>query len=332
MKKILFTGKRLFMKFSNLEYFETRAKKAQMRITPVRSESEEELKKEAKDASALVVIARKISPEIINTMEQCELILLLSVGYDCVDVKAASAQGIPVSNTPVYCTDEVANHAMTLILSIARKIPVIIPKTQNAYWDYAFTKPIYNFKDKNLGIIGLGKIGRTIVPKAIGFGMKVIAYDPYVDDDIFRLLEVHRKYELDDLLREADYITIHALLTPETYHLIDERALETMKETAVLINTARGNIIDEKALYQALKQGTICGAGLDVLSKEPPSKDNPLLGAPNTIVTPHVAWYSEESFKRDMVQGMDELLNVLNGHRPRYIVNPEIFGMKKERS
>jgi D-3-phosphoglycerate dehydrogenase len=213
-------------------------------------------------------------------------------------------------------------------MCVARKIPEIIPQTGKGYWEYAYTKPVYNFRDKILGIVGLGKIGRTIVPKARGFGMRIAAYDPYVDDDIFQLLDVDRKYDLPDLLGEADYITIHAPLTPETRLMIDAGALALMKKDAILVNTARGDIVDEAALAEALHEGALGGAGIDVLSTEPPDPSNPLLSAPNTVVTPHLAWYSEESFVRDMVQGMDEAQRVLSGRRPRHIVNPEIFGRR----
>jgi D-3-phosphoglycerate dehydrogenase len=262
-------------------------------------------------------------------MDRCKIILTLSVGYDCVDVEAATERLIPVCNTPAYCTDEVSNHAFTLILSLTRKIHHIVPKSKEAVWDYKYTKPILNFRHKSLGIIGLGRVGRALVPKAKGFGMKVCAYDPYVEDDIFALLGVERKYELEDLLRDADYITIHAPLTPETFHLIDAEAFSKMKKSAVLINTARGSIIDEGALCEALDAERIAAAGVDVLETEPPPADNPLLAKQNALVTPHVAWYSEESFEADMIDGMDELERVLQGKRPRYIVNPEIFGRKK---
>jgi D-3-phosphoglycerate dehydrogenase len=328
MKKVVFTGFRMFAKFKDFSYFENRAAEAGLKIVYVKSDNDEDLIEEVKDASAIVLIARNITPRIIDSLEKCELIQTLSVGYDCVDVAAATAKKIPVCNTPVYCTDEVANHAITLVLSVARKIHLIIPNTRNASWDYLYTKPVYNFKDKTFGIIGLGRIGRTIVQKAKGFQMKVAAYDPYVDDDIFRLKDVDRKYELDDLLRESDYITIHAPLTTETFHMINDRAFDLMKESAVIVNTARGAIIDEDALCRALEKGKIAGAGIDVLEKEPPTGDTQLVKLKNAVVTPHIAWYSVESFKRDMVLGMDELISVLDGRRPRYIVNPEIFGMR----
>jgi len=314
------------MKWSNLDYFEKRAEEANAEIVPVRANDDEGFRSAVRDASAIIVIARKIPAEVIEGLSQCELILALSVGYDCVDLHAATEKRIPVSNVPAYCTDDVANHAMTLLTAVARKIPSLISETRAARWDYNIAKPVYTFRGKALGIIGLGKIGRALIGKAKGFGMEVEAYDPYVDDDIFALLEVKRRYELEDLLKRADYISIHAPLTAETDRLIDGSAFALMKKSAVLVNTARGEIVDEKALYQALEDRRIAGAGIDVLSTEPPQKGNKLLELENLVVTPHIAWYSEESLARVKVQGMDEVVGVLNGRRPRYIVNPEIFG------
>ena len=328
MNKVIFTGQRLFMKFPQLDYFEGRMAEADGLLVCVRDESPLALREQAGDAAAVVVIARPVDRQLIEAMERCRLILTLSVGYDCVDVSAATERGIPVCNTPAYCTDEVANHAMTLILAVSRKLHLILPKTREGLWDYKFARPILNFRDKCLGILGLGRIGRAIVPKAKGFGMRVAAYDPYLDDDLFALLGVKRCYELSDLLREVDYLTIHAPLTAETHHLIDGPALRCMKPQAVLVNTARGPIVDEAALCEALRQGAIAGAGIDVLESEPPPASNPLLGLENALVTPHIAWYSEESHEADMVQGMDELVRVLTGHRPRFVVNPEIFGRR----
>lgn len=328
MEKIVFSGYRIFMKFNDLEYFKQRAEEAGMKVLGVRSESDEELKNELRDASAVVVIARTINSGMIEAMQKCKLILALSVGYDCVDVRAATLKGIVVSNLPNYCTDEVSNHAVTLLLSVARKLMLIIPRTKKAHWDYNFTKPIFNFKERKLGIIGLGRIGRCVVPKVKGLGMRVVAYDPYLDDDIFRLLGVERRYELEELLSDVDYLSIHAPLTPETYHMIDSKALSLMKEHGVVVNTARGGIIDERALIAAISEGRIAGAGLDVLEEEPPRADNPILALEQVIITPHIAWYSEESFHREMKDGMDEIIRVLSGHRPRFIVNPEVLWKK----
>lgn len=317
------------MKFPNLDYFVKRLKAIDCRLVEVRDQSNEALTAEIKDAAAVVVIARKLDAEIIEAMESCKIILTLSVGYDCVDVAAATARSIPVCNTPAYCTDEVSNHAITLLLALARKIHLIVPKSREGIWDYKYTKSIFNFRDKTLGIIGLGRVGRALVPKAKGFGMKTCAYDPYVEDDIFALLKIERKYELEDLLEDSDYISIHTPLTTETHHMIDAPALAKMKKHAIIVNTARGPIIDEEALCEALDAGTIAAAGIDVLATEPPAADYPLLAKPNALITPHVAWYSEESFEKDMIDGMDELERVLKGRRPRFIVNPEIFGHRK---
>ncbi len=329
MEKVVFTGHRLFMKFPNLVYFEKRLKDIGCELVSVNDEGDEVLKAQVKDAVAVVLIARTLDADIIGALERCKIILTLSVGYDCVDVGAATDKLIPVCNTPAYCTDEVANHAITLLLALARKIHLILPKSRDAVWDYKYTKPIFNFKDKTLGIVGLGRVGRALVPKAKGFGMKVCAYDPYVEDDIYALLEVERKYELDELLGDSDYISIHTPLTPETFHLIDAATLGKMKKHAIIVNTARGPIIDEAALCEALDRRSIGAAGIDVLETEPPAANNPLLSKENALVSPHVAWYSEESFEADMIDGMDELERVLRGQRPRFIVNPEIFGLKK---
>jgi D-3-phosphoglycerate dehydrogenase len=317
------------MKFrDHLDYFGKRVQEAEAEIVPVETSDEQTFQHAVSDASAIVVIDRRISAKTILQLTKCEHILALSVGFDCVDVEAATVKRIPVSNVPAYCTDDVANHALALLLSITRKIPLLIEETKAGQWDYNPARKIFNYREKTLGIVGLGKIGRTLVPKAQGFGLNVTAFDPYLADDIFELLGVHRWYEFDELLENADYVSIHAPLTQETYHLVDERAFDTMKETAYIVNTARGKIIHEEALYQALSKRRIAGAAIDVLEIEPLLEDNKLLTLENIIVTPHIAWYSEESFHNSMVQGCDETVRVLNGLRPRFIVNPEVLGKK----
>jgi len=317
------------MKFEGLEYFRSRAKDEGLHIIEVRTEDEGKFAEQIKAANAISVINRRISAQTIAALECCELIHTLSVGYECVDVAAATAAGIPVCNTPAYCTDEVANHAMTLLMSVARKIHVIMPATRSGVWDYNFTRPILNFRDKTLGILGLGRVGRMLVPKAKGFGIRVCAYDPYLDDDIFEMVGVDRCYELEDLLTQSDYVSLHTPLTPETRGMIGARELERMKPSAVIVNTARGALWDEAAVGDALRDGTIAGAATDVLAAEPPDRGHPFLQLENMLVTPHVAWYSEESFQREMKDGMDEVVRVLAGLRPRAIVNPEIFGRRQ---
>ena len=317
------------MKFESLEYFRARAKDEGIQIIEAHADEEAQFAAQVKDAHALAVIDRRVSAQTIAALKCCELIQTLSVGYECVDVAAATAAGIPVCNTPAYCTDEVANHAMTLLMSVARKIHIILPATRGGVWDYNFTKPILNFRNKTLGILGLGRVGRALVPKANGFGIRVVAYDPYLDDDIFQMMGVGRCYEPADLLEQSDYVSIHTPLTPETRGMIGEEELKQMKPSAVIVNTARGAIWDEGALANALQNGTITGAATDVLASEPPDSEHPFFNLPTILVTPHVAWYSEESYRKNMADSMDEIIRVLSGLRPRAITNPEVFGRRK---
>jgi len=328
VNKVVLLGNRLFMKFPDLGYLQMRAAEADATIVSTKGFSDDEILEELRDASAIVLIGHPVTDAMMDAAPQCKLIMTLSVGFDVVDVAAATARGIPVSNSPVYCSEEVAQHAITLALAVGRKIHELIPHTHAGGWDYKQVRPIHTFRNRRYGIIGLGRIGRHSARLAQGLGMSVVAYDPYVDDDIFEMLQVERSYELSPMLQEVDYLTIHSPLTDETYHLIDGAALALMQPNTVVINTARGAIIDIPALERALQSGTIGGAGIDVLEVEPPEGTEPLLTLPNAIVTPHIAWYSEESHHQNMVLGMDELVRVLTGLRPRYVVNPQIFSRR----
>jgi D-3-phosphoglycerate dehydrogenase len=322
-KKIVTAGDRVYMKFFDLEFFHESAKEAGAGIHPFRSFDDKKFKAEITDADALILIDRPLSKAHIEAMNNCRIVLALEVGYDFIDVGACTEKGIVVCNVPAYCTGEVSLHAFTLLLAVHRKLKLLMEETAGAGWDYNLCKPLHYPEGKKIGIVGLGKIGRQMVPKALAFGMEPIAYDPYLTDDIFDLLGVKRCYELDELLNEADYMTLHVPLTEETRHMIGSRELGLMKPHAVIINTCRGKVVEEKPLYNALKQGIIAGAGLDVLETEPPDKENPLLSCPTCIVMPHIAWYSDQSMERLRVQGMDEVMRVLNGKRPRHPVNPE---------
>jgi len=184
---------------------------------------------------------------------------------------------------------------------------------------------------KVLGIIGFGRIGGEVARRAKGFDMRVIAYDPYVPRDIALSLGVELT-SLENLLRESDFVTIHCPLTRETYHMIDENKLRLMKKSAFIINTARGAIIDEKALYRALKEGWIAGAALDVYEVEPLPPDSPLLDLGNIILTPHIAWFTEEALRRLEFMACEEALRILRGEMPRNVVNIEVLGRRRDRS
>ncbi len=326
MKRVLFAGERLFMKFGGLDYFADRLGAAGYGLISGRGMSENELLDAAREASAIVVIAQPVTRRLIDAMERCEFIMTLSVGYDCVDVQAATDRRVPVSNSPTYCSEDVANHAMTLLLAVSRKLHLTTPKTTTAIWGYDYARPIFQFRGRRLGIVGLGKIGRALVGKAKGMGFEPAAYDPYLADDIFEMCGVRRCYEFSELLESSDCISVHAPLTGETRHLFDGAAFDRMSAEAVFVNTARGAIVDQDALVRALDEGRLGGAGIDVLEREPPAPEEPILSCAGALVTPHIAWYSEESFRRNRELGMDELIRVLDGGRPRYVVNPAIYG------
>lgn len=325
-KSVLFAGNRLFMKFAGLDYFSSRLNEAGFSVISGEGMDSRELETAAADASAVVVIAQPVTRRLLESMPKCEFVMTLSVGYDCVDVAAATSLGIPVSNSPTYCSEDVANHALTLLVTVARKLHLTTPAVKAGGWTYAYTKPIFRFRGRTLGIVGLGKIGRALVPKARGLGFDVVAYDPYLADDVFAAWGVDRCYEFDELVERSDAISIHAPLTGETRHLFDASVFESMARDSVLVNTARGSIIDQDALVAALESGQIAGAGIDVLEREPPAADEPILSCERALVTPHIAWYSEESFEQNKSLGMDELIRVLSGGRPRYVVNPAVFG------
>ena len=325
MKKIVTAGDRVYLKFFDMDFFHIKAKEANAELIPFKGFDDKDFKKVLEDADALIVIDRKIEKEHIDAMKKCRLILALEVGYDFIDVEYATKKGIIVSNVPAYCTNEVAVHAFTLLLAVNRKLKNLMAETETGGWNYNVGKPLYEVGGKILGIIGLGRIGRRVVPKAKGFDMEVGAYDPYLSDDIFELLGVKRYYDLSDILKESDFLTIHVPLTGETFHMIDEEELSIMKKNSILINTSRGKVVNKKALYKACSKGIIAGAGIDVLEKEPPDRDNPILNCKNIIVTPHVAWYTESSIEKLKIQGMEEVIRVLNGKRPWYIVNPDVL-------
>jgi D-3-phosphoglycerate dehydrogenase len=324
-KKIVTAGDRVYLKFFDLEFFHQKAAEAGARLAAFKEFDEEKFKREISDADAIVVIDRPLRREHFEAMGRCRIVLALEVGYDFIDLAAATEKGIVVSNVPTYGTEQVAVHALALILACQRQLKALMAETSAGGWDYNVCKPLWELKGKKLGIIGLGRIGRSLVRKVQGLELELLGYDPYLSDDLFQLLGVQRRYDLEDLLEEADIISLHVPLTPETHHLIGEKELARMKQRAILINTCRGKVVDGAALLKALTEERIAGAAVDVLEKEPPDPKDPLLSCDRLIVTPHAAWYAEESLERLKNFGMDEVVRVLNGKRPRFAVNPEVF-------
>lgn len=296
--------------------------------------TEEELISACSEADAIIALGIRITPgyifslKVIENLNKCRLIAITGIGYDNVDIAAATKNGICIANVPYYCLEEVSDHTMALILVCARKFYQLLPDIKSGKWstqaDYlSALKPLHRLSGYTLGLIGFGNIARTLVPKAKAFGFRIIAYSPHVPDNLFKKLEVE-SVGLDQLLEESDFVSLHTALTSETKYLMGLQQFKKMKNTAYLINTARGELVDEKDLYTALSQGIIAGAGLDVLNLEPPSPNNPLLTLDNVLITGHFAYYSEESREELFMQPWEEVARVLKGKWPHGLVNPEV--------
>jgi D-3-phosphoglycerate dehydrogenase len=237
---------------------------------------------------------------------------------------AASASRILVTNVPDYCIDEVSDHALALLLALARRIVGADRAVKAGAWDVVPHAAIRRLRGQTLGLLGFGKIAKALASKVQPLGMKVLVYDPYIEPE---LVARHgaQAVTLDKLLAEADAVSIHVPLSPETRDLIGQQELNRMRPTAFLINTSRGGIVNEQALADALMTGRIGGAALDVLSAEPPPPDHPLRQAPNVILTPHLAFYSRESVIELQTKAAEEVARALKGEPPRSPVNPEVL-------
>jgi len=275
----------------------------------------------ARDADALLATYAKITADMIPEMKRCRIISRFGIGVDNVDIAAATKAGIVVTKVPDYCIDEVSDHTLALLLALVRKIPFSNSRTHAGRWEMPAVVPIHRLRGSILGLVGFGRIPQLVTPKAQAFGIKVVAYDPYIPQEILARAGVE-KIEFDELVKVSDYISIHSPLVPETHHLFNADVFRRMKPTAYLVNTARGPIVDEAALALALDAKHLAGAGLDVLSQEPPN-GSPLFGRDNVILTPHTSFYSVESLVDLQVKAAEEVVRVLNGETPRNPVNPE---------
>jgi D-3-phosphoglycerate dehydrogenase len=284
----------------------------------------------AADADALLVTYAKITADMIRRMPRCRIISRFGIGVDNVDIPAATDAGIVVTKVPDYCIDEVSDHAMALLLALVRKIPFANAQVHAGRWEMPAVVPIHRLRGSVLGLAGFGRIPQLVAPKARAFGLRVVAFDPYVPRDVFDRHDVEQ-VDFAELLRISDFISIHTPLVPETNRLFGSEAFRQMKPTAYIINTARGPIVDEAALAGALDNGQLAGAALDVMPQEPPSA-SPLFGRPNVILTPHTSFYSEESLVELQTKAAEEVVAVLTGQPPRNPVNPEVLAAMKLRA
>ncbi len=287
--------------------------------------SEDEIIALAQDADAVLNCYAKMTARVIEGLKRCKIIARYGIGVDNVDLVAATRAGILVTNVPDYCIDEVSDHALALLLSLARRIVLADGAVRAGAWDVVAHAGIRRLCGQTLGLVGFGKIAIAVAAKAQSFGLRVLACDPYLDSKAMAPHGV-QAVDFDGLLAESDAVSIHVPLSPETRNLIGARELARMKPTAFLINTSRGGIVDELALAEALKAGRIGGAALDVLSAEPPPPDHPLRKLPNVILTPHLAFYSRESVIELQTKAAEEVARALKGEPPRSPVNREVLG------
>ena len=289
--------------------------------------SPESVMKVAVDADAVLVTYAKINGDMIRQMKKVRIISRFGIGVDNVDLDVATQQGIVVTKVPDYCIDEVSDHAMALLLTAVRKIPLVNDQVHAGTWKMPNVVPIHRLRGSVLGLVGFGRIPQLVAPKAKAFGIHVVAFDPYVPPEGFSTLGVER-VEFAELLKVSDYVSIHSPLTPETKGLFNADVFRQMKKGSYIVNTARGPIIDEAALAAAIDSGHIAGAALDVMTNEPPV-NSPLIGKRNVIITPHTSFYSEESLVDLQTKASQEVANVLTDKPPLNPVNPDVLQSTK---
>jgi D-3-phosphoglycerate dehydrogenase / 2-oxoglutarate reductase len=301
--------------------------KLDIEAVEIRPTNEEELIAVARDADAIMGGGPLLSRRVIASLLKCRIIVTYSVGFDGIDVEAATENGILVVNNPAreWCVEEVSNHAITLLLACAKKLVQLDTPMKQGRWMDArnILAPMAPIHGQTLGLVACGDIGRMTAKKAHAFNMQVIGYDPYLDKAQAKALDIELM-GLPEMLGKADFVSVHAPLGKETFHLIGEREFKQMKPAAYFINTARGSIVDEVALVKALREKWIAGAGLDVFEQEPTPPDNPLLKMDNVIAIPHTASYSDAALATQPVNPANEVVRVLTGHWPKNIINKNV--------
>jgi D-3-phosphoglycerate dehydrogenase len=275
----------------------------------------------ARNADAMLVTYAKLPGELLRALTRCKVIGRFGLGVDNIDIKAAVELGITVTYVPDYCMHEVSDHAMALVLALARKIPLSNNLVQAGRWEMSALVPIHRLCGRVLGLVGFGNIPRALTPKATAFGLRVVAHDPFVSRVALAAAGVEG-VSFERLLEISDFVSIHAPLVPATRGLFNADVLRKMKKGALLINTARGPLVDEAALIAALDTGHLGGAALDVVAVEPLPRESKLVGRDNVILTPHTAFYSVEALDELQTKCAADVARVLCGEPPVYPVKP----------
>lgn len=302
-------------------------------VVALQAKQESDLFEAAADCVAIMNQYARIGAETIARMERCKVIARYGVGVDIVDVEAATGRGILVTNVRDYCTEEVADHAIALWMTLARSLPAYDRATHAGVWQWQSGAPIRRLRGRTMGIVSFGKIGQAIAHRARAFGVEIIAYDPFLSEEAARRhgAELVSK---EDLLARSDYILMQAPMTDQTRHFLSDAEFAAMKPGAILVNTGRGPTVDNAALYRALTEGHLAAAGLDDPEEEPAKRaawdpaDNPIFTLPNVLITPHAAYYSEESIRAAREGAATQVAKVLTGQTPDFSVNADALAVR----
>jgi D-3-phosphoglycerate dehydrogenase len=283
------------------------------------------LKREGMQCDAAINVYVQLTRDILEAWPTCRVIVRTGIGYNTIDLETANARRIMVANVPDYCMGEVADHTVALFLACIRRIPRLHASVKAGQWSVDLAKPAPRLQGKLYGLFGFGNIAQQVARRVQAFGLEVMAFDPYVPAEVFAGQHVRRAATLDELLRAIDFLSVHAPLTAETQGVLNATTLGAMKRTAVLINTSRGPIVNEADLLAALQGGKLAGAGLDVLTDEPPKFPLALAAMDNVVLTPHSAWYSDEAMPELRRKAAQEVARTLTEGRPKFWVNQRAF-------
>lgn len=286
----------------------------------------EEVARAIEGADAVLNCYAKIPADVTREMSGCRIIARYGIGLDTIDVPVATEMGIIVTNVPDYCIDEVSDHALALMLALARGVVRLDRRVHGGAWSPMDAAPLHRLRGRTLGLVGFGRIARTFAAKASALGLRVVASDPFLADGDITAAGA-QPMDLVELLSSSHVVSLHAPLTDDTHHLMSDEQFAAMPTGSAIVNTSRGGLVDLDALRRSLASGHLGGAALDVLDVEPIPSDDPLLTMPNVIVTPHAGFYSEESVAELQRKAVEQVIECLSGSVPRYAVNARELGL-----
>ncbi len=313
--------------FENTDFERRTASDAGFAVVEFAERDPQSIVEKAQGASAIETSYGVLTSEVFERLPQLKVVSRTGVGVDTVDLEAATEHGVIVCNVPGYATEVVSDHAIALTLDVLRRTNELDADVRAGRWDFSTRRPLGQVKGRTFGVVGMGHIGRAAARKAAGLGFGVVCWSHSLTPGT-TTEEGYRVLSLEDLLRGADVVSIHTALTPDTHHLLNADRLALMKPSSIMVNTSRGAVVDTAALATALSENKLWGAGIDVFEEEPISPEDPLLKAPHTVLTPHCAYWSEESGLELRTRAIQHVIDALNGKHPDNVVNPEVFSKK----